>query len=71
MRFFTEAETMELPAGTYRVIQTATARMAFQLGDRSRAYRTLRDNVDVLLDIGYTDVTGWLQLCSCGTCCRN
>ncbi len=46
-----------LPAGTYRVIQTATARMAFEQGDRSRAYRTLRDNVEVLLDSDYTDVT--------------
>jgi hypothetical protein len=56
-RFFTEAEAMELPIGTYRVIQTATARMAFQHGDRSRAYRTLRDNLDVLIDTDYTDVT--------------
>jgi len=28
-----------------------------QLGDRSRAYRTLRDNLDVLLDTDHTDVT--------------
>ena len=56
-RFFTEAEATELPAGTYRVIQTATARMAFEQGDRERAYRTLRDNIDGVLDSDYTDVT--------------
>ncbi len=56
-RFFTAAEGTELPAGTYRVIQTVTARMAFQQGDRLRAYRILRDNIDVLLDTDYTDVT--------------
>ncbi len=55
--FFAEAEATELPVGTYRVIQTATARMAFEQGDRSRAYRTLRDNIDGLLDTDYTDVT--------------
>ena len=56
-RYFAEAETKELPAGTYRVIQTATARTAFQQGNRSHAYRTLRDNIDELLDTDYTDVT--------------
>jgi predicted ATPase/DNA-binding SARP family transcriptional activator len=56
-RFFTQATATELPAGTYRVIQTVEARMAFEQGDRSRAYRILRDNIDVLLDSDYTDVT--------------
>jgi len=56
-RFFTEAEATELPAGTYRVIQTATARMAFEAGDRPRGYRILRDNIDGILDSDYVDVT--------------
>ncbi len=56
-RFFTEAEATELPAGTYRVIQTATARIAFGEGDRLRAYRILRDNIDGILDSDYIDVT--------------
>jgi len=56
-RFFTEAEAMELPSGTYRVIQTATAPHGVPARRSSRAYRTLRDNLDVLLDTDYTDVT--------------
>jgi predicted ATPase/DNA-binding SARP family transcriptional activator len=56
-RRFEEAEAVELPAGTYLVIQTATARIAFENGDRERAYRGLRDNIDGLLDSDYTDVT--------------
>ena len=56
-RFFTEAEEIVLPVGTYRVIQTATARMAFERGDRPRAYRILRDNIDTVLDADYVDVT--------------
>lgn len=56
-RAFTAAEALELPVGTYRVVQTATARMAFEQGDRERAYLTLRDNVDTVLDADYTDVT--------------
>lgn len=48
---------MELPAGTYRVIQTAQARLTFQQGDRVSGYRLLRDNIEVLLDSDYTDVT--------------
>ena len=56
-RLFLEAERVELPAGTYRVIQTVAARSAFEQGDRPRAYRVLRDNIEVLLDSDYTDVT--------------
>lgn len=56
-RLFTEAEATALPAGTYRVIQTATARIAFEAGDRLRAYRTLRDNINGILDSDYIDVT--------------
>jgi predicted ATPase/DNA-binding SARP family transcriptional activator/class 3 adenylate cyclase len=56
-RYFAEATQTELPAGTYRVIQTVEARMAFEQGDRARAYRLLRDNIDTLLDSDYTDVT--------------
>ena len=56
-QFFAAAEATQLPAGTYRVIQTATARMAFEQGDRPSAYRTLRDNIEGLLDSDYTDVT--------------
>jgi predicted ATPase/DNA-binding SARP family transcriptional activator len=56
-RRFVEAEAVELPAGTYRVIQTATSRMAFEQGDRERAYRGLRENIDGVLDSDYTDVT--------------
>jgi predicted ATPase len=56
-RFFTEAEAIELPAGTYRVIQTATARMAFEHGERQAAYRILRDNINGVLDSDYVDVT--------------
>lgn len=56
-RHFTAASAVELPAGTYRVIQTVEARMAFEQGDRPRAYRILRDNVETLLDTDYTDVT--------------
>ncbi len=56
-RRFAEAEAVELPAGTYRVIQTAAARIAFEQGDRVPAYRALRDNIDGVLDSDYTDVT--------------
>jgi predicted ATPase/DNA-binding SARP family transcriptional activator len=55
-RYFTDATALELPAGTYRVIQTVEARMAFACGDRRHAYRILRDNIDDLLDQDYTDV---------------
>jgi hypothetical protein len=55
-RFFTEAEAIELPAGTYRVIQTATARIAFERGEQQEAYRILRDNIDAVLDSDYVDV---------------
>ncbi len=54
---FGEAEAVELPAGTYRVVQTATSRIAFERGDHERAYRGLRDNIDGVLDSDYTDVT--------------
>ena len=57
VRYFSEAEHMELPPGTYRVLQTAQARIAFEQGQWVRAYRMLRDNIDVLLDSDYTDVT--------------
>ncbi|WP_109471391.1 AfsR/SARP family transcriptional regulator [Ornithinimicrobium cavernae] len=56
-QFFTEAEQLELPPGSYRVIQTVQARITFQRGDRVRGYRLLRDNIEVLLDSDYTDVT--------------
>jgi hypothetical protein len=56
-RFFTEAEETDLPAGTYRIIQTAAARMAFEEGDRPHAYQILRANVNDLLQANYTDVT--------------
>lgn len=56
-RFFTQASATELPAGTYRVIQTMEARMLFEQGDRPQAYRILGDNIDDLLDTDYTDVT--------------
>ncbi|MCZ2857476.1 AfsR/SARP family transcriptional regulator [Blastococcus sp. VKM Ac-2987] len=55
--FFSQAEQMELPAGTYRVLQTAQARLVFDAGDHHRAYRLLRDNIGTLLDRDYTDVT--------------
>jgi predicted ATPase len=54
---FDAAEQLTLPAGTYRVLQTAQARLAFEHGERRRAYRILRDNIEVLLDSDYTDVT--------------
>lgn len=53
----TAAEATELPAGTYRVIQTATAHMAFERGERQEAYRILRDNINHLLDSDHVDVT--------------
>ncbi len=56
-RFFNEAVATELPTGTYRVIQTVQARMAFEQGDRPRACGILRDNIEDLLDTDYTDVT--------------
>jgi predicted ATPase/DNA-binding SARP family transcriptional activator len=56
-RLFEEAERLALPGGTYRVLQTAQARLTFEHGDRTRAYRILRDNIEVLLDSDYTDVT--------------
>jgi predicted ATPase/DNA-binding SARP family transcriptional activator len=56
-RYFTDATALELPAGTYRVIQTVEARTAFQRGDRAHAYRILTDHIDDLLDKDYTDVT--------------
>jgi predicted ATPase/DNA-binding SARP family transcriptional activator len=55
-RFFTEASRVELPVGTYRVIQTVEARMAFERGDRTRAFELLRDHAEELLDTDYTDV---------------
>jgi predicted ATPase/DNA-binding SARP family transcriptional activator len=55
-RFFTEASRVELPVGTYRVIQTVEARMAFERGDRTRAFELLREHADELLDTDYTDV---------------
>ena len=56
-RLFAQAEQLELPAGTYRVLQTAQARLAFAAGDHPRAYRLLRDNILTLLDSDHTDVT--------------
>jgi hypothetical protein len=56
-QYFDEATALELPAGTYRVIQTVEARATFQRGDRTHAYAILRDNIDDLLDKDYTDVT--------------
>ncbi len=57
-RFFGAAEEeTEQPAGTYRVIQAVQARLTFQGGDRVAGYRLLRDNIEVLLDSDYTDVT--------------
>jgi len=55
--FFAEAEQLELPAGTYRMLQTAQSRLAFDAGDHPRAYRLLRDNIGTLLDSDHTDVT--------------
>ncbi|ADB74689.1 AfsR/SARP family transcriptional regulator [Geodermatophilus obscurus] len=56
-RLFSQAEQLELPAGTYRILQTAQARLAFAAGDHPRAYRLLRDNIHTLLDSDHTDVT--------------
>ncbi|MFA9429475.1 BTAD domain-containing putative transcriptional regulator [Egicoccus sp. AB-alg2] len=56
-RLFDKAERLDLPAGTYRVLQTAQARLTFEHGDRTGACRILRDNIQVLLDSDYTDVT--------------
>jgi hypothetical protein len=56
-RLFDTAERLDLPAGTYRVLQTAQARLTFEHGDRTGACRILRDNIEVLLDSDYTDVT--------------
>lgn len=38
--------TDALPAGTYRVLQTAQARLTFEHGDRVGACRILRDNIE-------------------------
>jgi predicted ATPase len=53
-RLFDEAERLALPAGTYRVLPTAQARLTFETGDH---IRILRGNIEVLLDSDYTDVT--------------
>jgi predicted ATPase/DNA-binding SARP family transcriptional activator len=55
-KLFDEAERLALPAGTYRVLQTAQARLTFEAGDRVEGCRILRDNIEVLLDSDYTDV---------------
>jgi tetratricopeptide (TPR) repeat protein len=56
-QFFSQAEQMDLPAGTYRILQTARARSAFAAGDHVHAYRLLRDNIRSLLDSDHTDAT--------------
>jgi predicted ATPase/DNA-binding SARP family transcriptional activator len=56
-RLFDAAERLALPAGTYRVLQTAQARLTFEHGDPTEACRILRDNIEVLLESDYTDVT--------------
>jgi predicted ATPase/DNA-binding SARP family transcriptional activator len=53
---FAAASQVELPAGTYRVTRSIEARLAFERGERTRAFRLLRDDVDGLLDSDYTDV---------------
>jgi hypothetical protein len=49
-RLFDEAERLALPAGTYRVLQTAQARLTFETGDHVGACRILPGNIEVLLD---------------------
>ena len=56
-QLFDEAERLALPAGTYRVLQTAQARLTFEAGDHVEACRILRGNIEMLLDSDYTDVT--------------
>jgi predicted ATPase len=54
-RLFDEAERLALPAGTYRVLQTAQARLTFEAGAHVEACRILYGNIEVLLDSDYTD----------------
>ncbi|MFW6090715.1 MAG: AfsR/SARP family transcriptional regulator [Actinomycetota bacterium] len=55
-RFFTESASIDVPAGTYMASRPVEARTIFEQGERSRAFRMLRDHVEVLLDTDYTDV---------------
>lgn len=55
-RWFLEAASVEVPAGTYAVSRPAEARAMFERGDRLRAFRLLADHVDDLLATDYTDV---------------
>lgn len=55
-RFFTESGGVDIPPGTYLVNRPIEARLMFEQGQRSRAFRMLRDHVDALLDTDYVDV---------------
>lgn len=55
-RFFAESAGIDVPAGTYLASRTVEARAVFDRGERSRAFRMLRDHVDAVLDTDYVDV---------------
>ncbi len=55
-RFFANASVIDVPAGTYLVNRTVEARAVFDQGDRTRAFRMLRDHVDTVLATDYVDV---------------
>lgn len=55
-RFFGESAGIDVPAGTYLVNRTVEARTVFEQGQRSRAFRMLRDHIDDLLGTDYVDV---------------
>jgi hypothetical protein len=48
-RFFAESARIDLPMGTHSAHRAVEARAVFEQGERSRAFRMLRDDVDHLL----------------------
>jgi hypothetical protein len=55
-RLFDESATVDVPDRTISVNAPIDARSAFRRGDRARAFRILRGDVDELLQTGYTDL---------------
>jgi hypothetical protein len=53
--FFAESAGLDLPVGTYSAHRAVEARATFEQGERARAFRMLRDDVDELLGTDYVD----------------
>ena len=54
-RYFAGSAGIDVPAGTYSAHRSVEARAVFEQGERSRAFRMLRDHADRLLDTNYVD----------------